>query len=501
MSKPLTQIEPGTACIINETGQSGTLEKIFYYPTKYEVKTDSGEINHYTTHEITFEGYERPETKLNIPEIPFNGIGSSYASWFPFQANSQIRHHFFSSKEIIWEMITSLEMYNVWFYGIQRAFADVQSERYVHKFSFDQLSLKPGSYFKIRPASLAPWFRCRIITVEKEKEFGFDFRVSPLFSEYISFTIEETEKGAFVTCNRTSKGIFSFLSLFNWSNRKSKILQRLAEITPVINTDSNDEDGSLPGSASTQDSQISREQTIAMVVNKALDGDMDPLNALTDKVTRGKAKALIIRINRGSAERPPMPDISATAPSSGSGSAKLTREQTIAMVVNKALDGDMDPLNALTDKVTRGKAKALIIRINRGSAERPPMPDISADTPSSGGGNPELTPEQIFSIAVNKAIEGDMEPINSIEDKATRGKAKALLVKIKRGSAEAPPMPAISETSTDNDETAESENENQLMERLIAAGLEGDMEEINALDNKVLRGKIKASIVKEKRKK
>ena len=94
-----------------------------------------------------------------------------------------------------------------------------------------------------------------------------------------------------------------------------------------------------------------------------------------------------------------------------------------------------------------------------------------------------------------------MEPINSIEDKATRGKAKALLVKIKRGSAEAPPMPAISETSTDNDETAEPENENQLMERLIAAGLEGDMEEINALDNKVLRGKIKASIVKEKRKK
>ena len=39
------------------------------------------------------------------------------------------------------------------------------------------------------------------------------------------------------------------------------------------------------------------------------------------------------------------------------------------------------------------------------------------------------------------------------------------------------------------------------MERLIAAGLGGDMEEINALDNKVLRGKIKAAIVKEKRKK
>ena len=37
------------------------------------------------------------------------------------------------------------------------------------------------------------------------------------------------------------------------------------------------------------------------------------------------------------------------------------------------------------------------------------------------------------------------------------------------------------------------------MEQLIAKGLEGDMEEINALDNKALRGKIKAAIVKAKR--
>ena len=39
-----------------------------------------------------------------------------------------------------------------------------------------------------------------------------------------------------------------------------------------------------------------------------------------------------------------------------------------------------------------------------------------------------------------------------------------------------------------------------MMKRLIANGLQGDMEEINALDNKVIRGKIKAAIVKEKRK-
>ena len=169
MSKALNQIELGTSCVIKETGQPGTLQRIFYYPTKYLIKSENGEFNYYNTHEISFEGYDRSSTTLNIPEVPHNGVGEKLASWIPFEAVSLVEHHFLSSKEILWEMLTSLETYNLWFTGIQRAIADVKSDRYVHKFSFDQLPLKPGSYFKIRPATLAPWFRCRIITVEKKK--------------------------------------------------------------------------------------------------------------------------------------------------------------------------------------------------------------------------------------------------------------------------------------------------------------------------------------------
>ena len=77
--------------------------------------------------------------------------------------------------------------------------------------------------------------------------------------------------------------------------------------------------------------------------------------------------------------------------------------------------------------------------------------------------------------------------------------AKALLVKIKRGAAEAPPMPDLSVSNNEPGVSEESETEEQLMERLIAEGLKGNMEEINSLDNKVLRGKIKAAIVKAKR--
>ena len=98
---------------------------------------------------------------------------------------------------------------------------------------------------------------------------------------------------------------------------------------------------------------------------------------------------------------------------------------------------------------------------------------------------------------VNKGLDGDMDTVNAHQDKSTRGKAKAMIVKIKRGPVERPPMPAIPDAT--NPPINEGETEEQLMERLITIGLEGNMDEINSLDNRVLRGKIKAAIVKAKR--
>ena len=54
--------------------------------------------------------------------------------------------------------------------------------------------------------------------------------------------------------------------------------------------------------------------------------------------------------------------------------------------------------------------------------------------------------------------------------------------------------------SSESTSVSNGESDEEMMKRLIAKGLEGDMEEINSLDNKVIRGKIKAAIVKEKRK-
>ena len=130
------------------------------------------------------------------------------------------------------------------------------------------------------------------------------------------------------------------------------------------------------------------------------------------------------------------------------------------------------------------------------------MPDLSSSVkPSQAPEATELSPDQVFAIAVNKGADGDMEAVNAIEDRVTRGKAKALLVKIKRGTADRPPMPDSSLSKNTPTDDQKSESEDEMIERLVAAGVGGDMEEVNALESRVLRGKIKAAIVKAKRNK
>jgi len=54
-------------------------------------------------------------------------------------------------------------------------------------------------------------------------------------------------------------------------------------------------------------------------------------------------------------------------------------------------------------------------------------------------------------------------------------------------------------TSAPKENTASTESETDLIQRLVAQGLEGNMDEINALESRVLRGKIKSAVVKTKR--
>jgi len=444
----LNRIDPGTQCTIRETGERGILKKIYFYPTKYEIEFSDGKIKHYSIQDLVIDGIEQPVVKRIIANIPFNGIGERWTHWKPFAGESFIKHHFSTSKEIMWEMLTSLEMYNVWFYGIQRALPILNEKRYVHRFSFTHFDIKPGSYFKIRPKTVAPYFNCRIMTFEKEKEFGFTFQTTPFYKEFVQFTINETKQGVWVTCRRNSKGLFSFLSQYNWL-AKSNILQNLDNIVPKLEFEDND-------------------QSMAS-------------DTLSTNTAKSNTKNLGLNNILG-----------------------LSKDDMVAYLVNKGLDGDMDIINSQDDKVIRGKAKAMIIKIKRGSCDRPVMPSIPnatnppLDSSSTQAGLGALSKDDMIAYLVNKGLDGDMDIINSQDDKIIRGKAKAMIVKIKRGALDRPHMPIIHDN--DNSSTNKGEGDEDLMERLISAGIQGEMDEINGLENKVLRGKIKAAIVKAKRK-
>ena len=48
----LTQIPIGTKFRVKETGEIVTLEEIRNFPTRYKIKTASGEINYFKTFEV-----------------------------------------------------------------------------------------------------------------------------------------------------------------------------------------------------------------------------------------------------------------------------------------------------------------------------------------------------------------------------------------------------------------------------------------------------------------
>ena len=355
----------------------------------------------------------------------------------PFYAESSVSHEFLSTPTAVWKTLTTLDSYSSWFPQVSRLLPDVKTQRYVHQFSFDQFRLMPGAKLLLRPNSWSPLYQSRVVVVDENKEISFDLKYSPFFREYVVFALEPQPYGTTVTCRRTSRGLFSFLSLWGLSNTKSKILDNLGYFIPDEKTKEGRQENN---GATAQAPALSREATIAQAVQAGLDGNMDLINAIPDKPTRGLAKATLIQTKRKGGALPEhlqkalseAPTVVPTKQQSEGASPFSNQEEQIAYLVNLTLDGNDEALNAVPDKVLRGKTKAMLAKIKRGALERPPMPEASVEPA------PEASPE-------------------------------------------------------------EQENEEQLIIRLVKAGVEGNMDETNSLDNKVLRGKIKSAIVKEKR--
>ncbi len=92
---------------------------------------------------------------------------------------------------------------------------------------------------------------------------------------------------------------------------------------------------------------------------------------------------------------------------------------------------------------------------------------------------------------VEKGLSGDMASVNSIEDRILRGKVKAAIVKAKRlgGKKESSQLKKTDARSSTDD----------IITKLVDEGLTGNMENINALDDRVLRAKVKSALIKAKK--
>ena len=76
---------------------------------------------------------------------------------------------------------------------------------------------------------------------------------------------------------------------------------------------------------------------------------------------------MIMKINKGTAERPPMPEggtAAAPAAAETAGPTFANKDEHVAYIVNKVLDGDNAILESLDDKVIRAKSKSMIMKIN-----------------------------------------------------------------------------------------------------------------------------------------
>lgn len=369
-------------------------------------------------------------------------ISSGFDSYYrPFHAETIVQHEYVSKPETIWKALTALQDYCLWFPGINRLLPITDTARYVHRFSFDRFLFEPGAFIKIRPKSFLPWFNGRIMGMETNKKLEMEMRFNPVNKEVVSFEINLTPSGSSeVICRRSSQGLFSFLTTWGFADQGSAILHNLSHLLPEDDSDSKIEKDE---SAKVSGPQLSRETIIAQGVQAGLDGNMDLINAIPDKPTRGLAKASLLRSKRlGSMPENlvkaladgPVAAPTATADTSIEGLPSFANnEDLIAYVVNMALDGNMDHINNIPEKPLRGKAKAALIRAKR-TGERPKMPGVNsspAPVPDKTAIVDE-TEEELITRLVDAGIQGSMDEINALDNKALRGKIKAAIFRAKR---------------------------------------------------------------------
>ena len=98
--------------------------------------------------------------------------------------------------------------------------------------------------------------------------------------------------------------------------------------------------------------------------------------------------------------------------------------------------------------------------------------------------------EKLIKEAVEKALEGDMDAINNIEDRVTRSKAKAALVKAKREVAKVETEASPDEDSNDSFDSKEDKTTNEHIAELLIQQFSDDInKELSSQDHIQIQSK------------
>ena len=97
-------------------------------------------------------------------------------------------------------------------------------------------------------------------------------------------------------------------------------------------------------------------------------------------------------------------------------------DKQIKDLVDKGLSGDMASVDAIEDRLLRGKVKAAIVKAKR----------LGASSPKTVDKTSESIPDDPIAKLVQEGLSGNMDPINSIEDRVFRAKVKSALLKAKK---------------------------------------------------------------------
>ena len=218
-----------------------------------------------------------------------------------------------------------------------------------------------------------------IASAVPNKKLEMVLQYNPLHKEFVTFNLQSHSEGTSLSLTRKSTGPFSFLSVWGFDSKKSKILDNLGYLIPEADiTEQKVSDQSTDKHDTSDNLFEDRNQMAAYLVNKTLDGDNNIIKSTSDVYARGKAKALLIKINKGTAERPAMPDSSSSSANNGDDSLETQLDNSTKEIINKESEGDlierlvsegikgnMEEINSLENKVLRGKIKAAIVKAKR----------------------------------------------------------------------------------------------------------------------------------------